>query len=172
MRETAEARAATAEAEAARQGELRRAGDAALLEHEAAARTTADEADTVRRLATAALSAERAWRVRATAAAAAPTPTSAPALPTGAASPSAASPSVSPSALPSSPSERRGARPSALSAAARFREAEAAEGLLQREQDARRRMYLRLKAEQSAVAAAAVGGAAFTVVKRRLDSLG
>ena len=110
-----------------------RAQYAALLEHEAAARTTADEADTVRRLATAALSAERAWRVRAAAAAAAATPTSAPALPTGAASPSAASPSFSPSALPSSPSERRGARPSALSAAARFREAEAAEGLLQRE---------------------------------------
>ena len=41
-----------------------------------------------------------------------------------------------------------------------------------REQDARWRMYLRLKAERSAVAAAAVGGAAFTVVKRRLDSLG
>ena len=86
--------------------------------------------------------------------------------------PALVSPLASPSAFASPSDERRGARPSALSATARFREAEAAEGLLQREQDARRRLYLRLKAEQSAVAAAAVGGAAFTVVKRRLDSLG
>jgi hypothetical protein len=125
------------------------------------ARAHADENEAVRQLAAAALQAERKWRARAIAGSPGWRPARTARLEAEAAAEAGAEAeraSRTSEATEGSPPFGRSVSPATVSP----------EGMLQRQQDARRRIYLRLKAEQRGERATC---AAYTLVSRRLNGL-